>query len=199
MGKIKSYYNNGIDKVWYDSSNILYSECDDNVNQLKTLRIVFKNGRTYEYYGVDVNDYLLFRENASQGKALNQYIKKYKYEKISDANLLKIEEELQDLMNTDKNYDKSKLFESLEGNYKQIIKIVNEFKQFDLNKNEYSYLLYIINKIMQALTITNFSDKDLNLLEIKDNLDNNISLLQSESNISNEIELFEKIKNKLLK
>lgn len=199
MGKIKSYYNNGIDKVWYDSSNILYSECDDNVNQLKTLRIVFKNGRTYEYYGVNVNDYLLFRENASQGKALNQYIKKYKYEKISDANLLKIEEELQDLMDTDKNYDKSKLFESLEGNYKQIIKIVNEFKQFDLNKNEYSYLLYIINKIMQALTITNFSDKDLNLLEIKDNLDNNISLLQSESNISNEIELFEKIKNKLLK
>ena len=36
-----------LDRIWYDSSNILYSECDDKLNELKTLRVTFKNGATY--------------------------------------------------------------------------------------------------------------------------------------------------------
>ena len=62
MSKIKSFYCNDVDKVWYDSSNVLYSECDDITDGLKVLRVTFKNGRTYQYYDVNVHDYLLFRE-----------------------------------------------------------------------------------------------------------------------------------------
>ena len=68
-----------LDRRWYDSSNILYSECDDKLNELKTLRVTFKNGATYEYSNVDVNDYLMFVNgglDGSNGKALNKYIKR---------------------------------------------------------------------------------------------------------------------------
>ena len=50
MSKILNYYNNKthIDKVWYDSSNVLYSECDDIENDYKNVRVTFNNGSTYE-------------------------------------------------------------------------------------------------------------------------------------------------------
>lgn len=119
MGKILNIYDeneNGInvDKTWYNSSNIKYSECVDNNDDLKTLRIVFTNGTQYEYQGVEVQQYLLFREDASQGKALNRLIKsgKYKYTKLENADLKVIEDELffimQDgnyLRNTDKGFE----------------------------------------------------------------------------------------------
>lgn len=80
-----------LDRVWYDSSNILYSECDDNLNELKTLRVTFKNGATYQYESVDVNDYLLFVNgglDGSNGKALNKYIKpKYEFNKVKNADI----------------------------------------------------------------------------------------------------------------
>ena len=77
-----------IDHVWYESSNILYSECDDNVDALKTLRVTFKNGDTYEYKDVDVNDYLLFAtggKDASNGKTFHKIIRpKYEYRKLDN-------------------------------------------------------------------------------------------------------------------
>ena len=101
MSKIFGFYKEdengiGLDKAWYDSSNVEYSECVDEEGKPKTLRVVFKNGTQYEYKGVDVNQYLLFREDASQGKALNKFIKgnKYEYEKLEDANLQLLNEEL---------------------------------------------------------------------------------------------------------
>ena len=86
----------GTEKVWYDSSNVIYTECIDNDNRPKTLKVVFSNGTQYQYEGVNVNHYLLFREDASQGKALNRLIKenKYEYKKIEDADLEAISEEL---------------------------------------------------------------------------------------------------------
>lgn len=91
------YYDqeNRIDRAWYDSSNIIYSECDDNLNDFKTLRIVFKTGDLYEYKKVDVNDYLMFMAgglNGSNGKAFYKYIKpKYEVEKKErlDLDLIK--------------------------------------------------------------------------------------------------------------
>ena len=97
MSKIKSFYCNDVDKVWYDSSNVLYSECDDITDGLKVLRVTFKNGRTYQYYDVNVHDYLLFRENASQGVALNKFIKQYRCERIDDLNVDDIQSELEKL------------------------------------------------------------------------------------------------------
>lgn len=101
MSKIFSFYNKNdsgvdIEKVWYSSSNVIYSECIDYDNKPKTIKIVFSNGTQYEYKDVDVRDYLLLRESNSQGKALNRLIKekKYEYVKLENADLNAIEEEL---------------------------------------------------------------------------------------------------------
>lgn len=74
MGVLINEYINNIDYTWYDSSNILYSECYDKDNDFKDLKIVFKGGRTYLYEKINVNNYIMFRSDASQGKALNKYI-----------------------------------------------------------------------------------------------------------------------------
>ena len=71
-----------VDHAWYESSNILYSECVDNVDDFKTLFVVFKHkdgtNETYRYDNVHVADYLRFRNSESQGKALNMFIKSRK-------------------------------------------------------------------------------------------------------------------------
>jgi len=97
MSKIFGFYANDVDKSWYDSSNVKYSECDDHDNALKTLRVVFNNGTQYEYKNINVQDFLFFRDAASQGKALNQYIKGkgYEYEKLENANMEALEDELE--------------------------------------------------------------------------------------------------------
>lgn len=74
MSAILNVYKDNVDYTWYDSSNVLYSECYDKDNDLKDLKIVFKGGRSYLYEKIDVNDYLMFRSDLSQGKALNKYI-----------------------------------------------------------------------------------------------------------------------------
>ena len=96
MAKIWGYYNNKLDRTWYDSSNVKYSECIDNENDLKTLKVVFNNGSQYQYNRVKVQDYLLLREDESQGKALNKYIKAnaYDYEKLENVDIQSLNEEL---------------------------------------------------------------------------------------------------------
>lgn len=96
MSKIFNVYSNDIDRTWYQSSNIKFSECIDHDNELKTLVVVFNNGTQYRYEKVDVRDYLLFRDAESQGKALNQYIKPkgYAYEKLENADLATLDGEL---------------------------------------------------------------------------------------------------------
>lgn len=84
MGKIISIYKDSVDKCWYESSNIVYSECLDHDNALKEVKVVFKNGNEYTYLEVPVQDYLMFREAPSQGKALNSIIKKYKFVKSEE-------------------------------------------------------------------------------------------------------------------
>lgn len=99
MSIIKESYQNNIDKVWYNSSNIFYSECLDKDDELKQLKVVFNNGGTYLYKDVEVGDYLMLKfggVDGSQGKALNKFIKtKYEYEKLenTDINSLLIEME----------------------------------------------------------------------------------------------------------
>ena len=90
-----------LDRVWYDSSNIVYSECDDNVNDYKTLRVTFKNGATYEYNEVLVQDYVMFKNGGtenSNGKAFMRYIKnKYEAVRVDDKNLEKLAQDLEEL------------------------------------------------------------------------------------------------------
>ena len=68
----------------------------DKDNEMKTLKVVFNNGSQYQYNKVHVQDYVLFKNSASQGKSLNQYIKAkgYEYEKLEDANIDSIDNEL---------------------------------------------------------------------------------------------------------
>jgi hypothetical protein len=96
MSKIFGFYSNDVDKTWYQSSNIKYSECIDHDNDLKTLKVVFNNGTQYQYNKVDVRDYLFFKNDSSQGKALNQFIKGkgYEYEKLENADVKSLEDEL---------------------------------------------------------------------------------------------------------
>lgn len=83
------------DYIWYNSSNILFSMCEDTENELKTLIVVFKNGGTYKYKDVDVNDYVMFVHgglDGSNGKALNKFIKpKCEFEKLENMNLEELE------------------------------------------------------------------------------------------------------------
>lgn len=95
MSKIYNIYEDNLDRTWYQSSNILYSECEDKANELKTVRIVFKNGRTYEYYDVNVFDYMLFREDSSQGKSFKKYIAKYETKKVDDTDLNELQKVLE--------------------------------------------------------------------------------------------------------
>lgn len=98
MAKIISKYENDLDSVWYDSSNVLYSECVDKEGELKQLYITFKDGRTYHYFDVDVQDYLIFRDGSSQGKSLQAIIKKYKAEKVEAKDPAVINEQMQVLI-----------------------------------------------------------------------------------------------------
>ena len=99
------------EEAFYESSNVFYSKCNDNPNQLKTLLIVFNNGGTYMYYDVDVKDYLKFREADSQGKALNQYITaknaegkpKYKFIKLGQRDIEVLKEHMKELMAQEEN------------------------------------------------------------------------------------------------
>lgn len=88
-----------LDRVWYQSSNIFYSECEDRLNELKVLRVVFNNGAAYEYSDVDVNDYVMFLKgglDGSNGKALNEFIKKKKcpYHRIDTLNKEELQKEM---------------------------------------------------------------------------------------------------------
>jgi len=101
MSKIFNIYTKNKDGIdteccWYKSSNVVYTECIDNENKPKTLKVVFSNGTQYQYNDVDVRDYLIFKNDQSQGKALNRLIKekKYEYVKLEDADLDAINDEL---------------------------------------------------------------------------------------------------------
>lgn len=194
MSKIKSFYCNDVDKVWYDSSNVLYSECDDITDGLKVLRVTFKNGRTYQYYDVNVHDYLLFRENASQGVALNKFIKQYRCERIDDLNVDDIQSELEKLNASESLKTKNDLFEKLDNIYESIISVRENLKNYDLSNNELAFLLHMINKINQSLLITNFSDKEINLLEINSILENYSESIKEEGCD----DFTEKLKEKLM-
>lgn len=103
MSLIISEYNENelIDECWYDSSNIYYSKCFDNIDAYKNLVVVFKDGRAYIYKDVIVQDYLLFKYGGlydSQGKALNSFIKKYKYERLNKFDINLLEEKKNELI-----------------------------------------------------------------------------------------------------
>ena len=95
-----------LDRVWYSSSNILYSECEDILNDFKILRVMFNNGSCYEYNDVDVNDYVMFVRgglDGSNGSAFYKFIKcKYEYKKIESLKKEEVISELKEFLENSK-------------------------------------------------------------------------------------------------
>lgn len=95
MSVLKSEYDleKCVDRVWYESSNVIYSEFyEHDVDNFGELYIVFKGGKRYLYKNVSYMNYLYFKNavfnEGSSGKALNEYIiKNYKGEKVDDASI----------------------------------------------------------------------------------------------------------------
>ena len=107
---IYNRYVNQEDHVWYDSSNIVYSKCYDTQNsKFKTLKIVFKGGRTYVYRNVDADDYIMFKTAESNGQEFNKRIKKYDAVRIEDTNMEKLAELQESFKNEIKETDEQKL------------------------------------------------------------------------------------------
>ena len=100
MSKIYSKYVENCEHVWYDSSNIVYSVCFDK-GPKKSLKIVFKGGRTYLYKDVDPLYYTLFRDAESNGKEFNTHIKNYECVKQDDTNIDSLEKLKKSFVETD--------------------------------------------------------------------------------------------------
>lgn len=109
--KIYSKYENSQEYCWMDSSNIVFSKCYDNPGDLKVVKIIFKNGRTYLYKDVTANDYLSFRDAESNGSAFTKYIKPYTATRIQDTDLDKLEEMKQKFMESNQEIQETKVSE----------------------------------------------------------------------------------------
>lgn len=90
-----------IDRIWYQSSMVVYSECYDKPDSaLKDITVVFKNGSSYLYKDINVNDYVAFVHgglDGSNGKALNKYIKPNcsEYKRLEDVSLTDLQNTLE--------------------------------------------------------------------------------------------------------
>ena len=124
-------YINKVEHIWYESSNLVYTACYDGDRQQKTLKAVFKGGRTYIYKDVDVADYMLFTRTASSnGEAFNRNIvKRYKGVRVSDTDLDKLEELRKEYA------DENKKVEEVQSQLDYTLEINNETGEFRLILN----------------------------------------------------------------
>lgn len=172
MAKIFNMYIKNEDHTWYDSSNIVYSVIfDDQTNNNKSLKIVFKGGRTYLYKNVDPIDYHMFREAQSQGSVFNEKIKHYECIKQDNTDLDKLEELKQHFISlqnpteynihinlNDKtgefnlSINNNMVFEGIEGN----VSIVNLFKAMGLQ-----YSLTVNTEDLHIQTVEDFENKTI--------------------------------------
>lgn len=99
---LKKVYDNEkhVEKVWFESGSVFYSEFVEHENDnFGELFVTFKNGGTYHYLNVDmIHDYTMFKAggtDGSHGKALNQFIKKnYQFEKCENKDIQLLTEEM---------------------------------------------------------------------------------------------------------
>ena len=134
--------NTKTQKVWYDSTMIVYTEMvEDEFENKGDLYVTFKNGSTYVYKDVTFDDYILFiagGTDASQGKTLNKVIKsKHDFEKGEQKNI-------QDLMDEMNRLDEEELSQDIDITH--TFRIIGED---DLSENEIEFNYY--SKINQAM------------------------------------------------
>lgn len=81
-------------KMLIKSSTILASKYNKGT---KDLTITFNTGSQYKYPNVKEGDYNRFELSESQGKAFNQYIKPYAFEKLEDIDTAVIHESIDEV------------------------------------------------------------------------------------------------------
>lgn len=178
MSKVYNLYENDVDRTWYDSSNVVYSECDDITDGLKVLRIYFKSGRVYQYVDVDVNDYLLFREDSSQGKALSKIIKKYACSRLEDVNVEDIIEQRRILEEGADSTSLNELILQFGDLINEVKRLKKSIKSKAPSEKQLAVIMHDINLISQELVITDFSTDDVNLVNLNEMWVNNEATLQ---------------------
>lgn len=167
MAIVYNKYTNNRDHTWYDSSNVLYSVCYDNNADTKTLKLVFKGGRTYIYKDVSVDDYLMFRNSESHGKSVNEYIvKKYKGVRISDTNMEDVDKLKEDLIN------EGKVTEEAFTNLAYHLEVNSDTKEFKLSLNGRAIFEGIENQV--------------SILRLFKSMNINYSMSEMDGNITNE-------------
>lgn len=135
---LKKIYDekNHIQKIWYNSTMIYYTEMiEDKYENIGDLYVTFKNGTTYKYSKVSFEDYMVFiggGTDASQGKTLNKIINsKYEYEKVGNADMQLLQEEFNKVcesnLDVEKTYfisgHKDITLEEFEYNYEPLINL----------------------------------------------------------------------------
>lgn len=173
-----SRYINQEDHVWYDSSNLLYSKCyDTNDLNTKTLKIVFKGGRTYLYKNVDVQDYMLLKTSPSNGDAFNKHIKKYEGVRITDTDVEKLTQLEESFKKETEENDERKIGDTtylikIDENTNEFVIILNDKVLFRGIEGKFSILnlfsslniKYVMESVQEG--IPNDSDEEKDLIKI---------------------------------
>lgn len=160
MSIIFNKYINSRDHTWYDSSNVKYSECIDNDETKKVLKVTFKGGQTYIYRDVDVSDYVLFKNAESTGKAFNEHIKKkYTGIRLSDIDLASLDDKMNEFANDTKVIDEALT------NLAYVLEFNAETKEFRLTLNGKTIFEgvdnnFSISKLLSSMSIK-FGVKEL--------------------------------------
>lgn len=186
---ITSYYNfdTKIEKAWYNSSNVFYSEfVEDSEKNEGDLYVTFNNGATYKYKKVQMTpDYLMFKHGGlegSHGKALNVHIKpKYEFEKMENRDTNMLLKEMNESFEKQRKERISKTYfisghrditENEFEKYKQTLKdILNEVPDAMFIVGDYhgvdimaqNYLIEELNVNPLNITVYHMSDKPRNI------------------------------------
>lgn len=172
-------------KVWYDSSMMVYSEMvESDVDNVGELYVVFKNGWRYVYHKVRFEDYVLLLAggtDASQGKTLNKVIKnKYEYERLDDADLVAIENDFnkedkkeedisntyfisghRDITETEFEINYASKLDAIVANNPDARFVVGDYQGVDIMAQ--NYLLDVLNIDPSKITVYHMFDKPRNV------------------------------------
>jgi len=94
MVLLKEEKEGGVVSCIFKSSNILASDYNQ---EKKELTIIFKEGRSYTYSGIEYKDYLRFEIAESQGQVFSKHIKKYDTKKNNNVDVKEILSKISEL------------------------------------------------------------------------------------------------------
>ena len=183
--------NTKTQKVWYDSTMFCFTKAVEHENENKVeLFVTFKNGWTYNYKDVKMEDYVLLLsgfEQSSHGKTLNKVIKpNYEFERVKDENVDAIWEECNKLMEKEreKTIDINKTYfisghrditnEEFEINYQPVLNnvvsevedclfVVGDYQGVDIMAQ--NYLIEVLQVDPSRITVYHMLEKPRNINE----------------------------------